>query len=491
MQDHKLVQILRTFSKAEFLEFEKFVSSAFHNEGRNYIPFVKELKKYYPEFESRNFNKETLFRKLYTNKKVSSSLMDTTISRVLKMAETYLGYKAYIRKEANAKYDFMQELLARGLYNIAEKELKEYSALVNTSEGISDELIKGRMDFEILNVQLSFRNDKMQAASGPAIKQTDYHIRFTLMRLAHFLHNIKVNNLMFNVDYDETFVKKFTNAVNFRYIYDVLKKTGEKNEFDEITLIYVIWILGVIDTKNEDHFFEMKSLVLKNLHRFHHHEKYNLFQALEAIAWLMQQEVNREKYETELYEMYKKRLEHRILSPDNTHMRINLFRAILVVLIYKPDWDFIDNFISTCIPLLQKEHRENMYNYAMAYTYYHKKDYEKALEYNSKINFELFALRYDNRLLQFQIYYELNYFDEAYSLIDTHRHFISNNKTVSGYYKEMHTNFLNFYSELLKSRYGEKVLNSDVFAEKLSLVNNVLSRVWLLKKAEELSENCK
>lgn len=486
MKDHRLIQILKTFNKAELAEFKKFADSPFHNEGRNYTPFIKELKKYYPGFEDWDLIKTRVFKKLYPGKKISDSLVNTTLSRVLKLAEEYLCYKSYRKENVSSKYIYIQELFSRNLFDIAGREMQEYSKLVQLSGGITDELIKGRMDYEILNVQMSFKNDKIYESTRSALNQTDYHIRFTLMRLAHFLHNLRVNNIMFNADYDKTFIHSYLEALNLEHMCETLQQSKGANELDEIIYIYVVWILGLTRTKQEKYYFKMKDAVFTNLDKFHHHEKYNLIQALEGLAWLMQQEVNREKFETEFYDLSRRRVETNILSPDNTYMRIILFRSILIVSFYKPDWEFIEKFVSRCIPLLREEHRENMYNFAQAHINYYKGNYEEALSYNNKINFELFAFKYDTRILQMKIYYELSYFEEAYSLIDAHKHFVAANKTVSGYYKEMNTNFITFYSELLKLKQGISKTAPGLLAKKIRQTNNIPSKQFLLDKAAEL-----
>ena len=169
-------------------------------------------------------------------------------------------------------------------------------------------------------------------------------------------------------------------------------------------------------------------------------------------------------------------------------MRLIMYRAFLISFLNHADLQFQQHFVDTCIPMLPEEHRENMYNYTMAYIYFKKGGLNKALEFNSRVNFEMFAFRYDTRILQFEIYYELGYFNEAYSLIDTHKHFITNNKAVSAYYREMNTNFLNFYSDLLKAKEGRKKLSVAAFKDTVSKTNVVFHQKWLLDKAGELSK---
>lgn len=487
MENHKLIRLLKTFSKEEFTQFEKFAASSFHSGSRNYTPLLKELKKYHPNFDGKKFTKSKVFDNIYNGREYSETIVNTTLSRALKIAEDYIGYRSYIKRKFTAKYDYIYELINRGLFDIAGKELREYSKLLNDSNGITDEWFKSKMDYEILKVQLSLRNDKNQDASEASINQTDYHIRFTITKLAHFVHNLNVNNIMFNTEFTKTFTNKFISSVKLSELYNALKYDTPANELDEITLIYLLWIVCLSDPDQTEHFYEMKKLFIKNIDKFHHHEKYNLFQALEAIAWFMIRKVSREKFEPELFDLYKKRVAMNVLSPDSTHMRIILYRAILITSFHVPDWDFIENFVKTGIQMLQEKHRENMFNFSMAHINYYKGNYDDALKFNNKINFDMFAFKYDTRLLQFKIYYELGYFNEAYSLIDSHKHFISNNKTVSEHYRQMHTNFLNFYSKLIGIREKGKLQNSlTKLIIEINSINNVLSKTWLHDKAKEL-----
>jgi len=44
----KLIQLLSSFTKEEFKEFEKFILSPYFNSSRNLHPLYLALKKYYP-----------------------------------------------------------------------------------------------------------------------------------------------------------------------------------------------------------------------------------------------------------------------------------------------------------------------------------------------------------------------------------------------------------------------------------------------------------
>ncbi|MBK8983686.1 MAG: hypothetical protein IPM38_15555 [Ignavibacteria bacterium] len=68
MRSLRLVNILKTFTKEEIKEFEKFVASPYFSRGRNLSPFFSVIKKYYPEFYPDQYSAEKIFRELFSGK---------------------------------------------------------------------------------------------------------------------------------------------------------------------------------------------------------------------------------------------------------------------------------------------------------------------------------------------------------------------------------------------------------------------------------------
>ncbi len=64
-QDTKLIVFLKTFSKEEINDFEKFISSPYFKKVRDTLPLLKALKKYHPEFDEKKFSEEIVFNKMY------------------------------------------------------------------------------------------------------------------------------------------------------------------------------------------------------------------------------------------------------------------------------------------------------------------------------------------------------------------------------------------------------------------------------------------
>jgi hypothetical protein len=71
LEKNYLIQMLKTFTAGEWKEFEKFSSSPYFNKGRNYLPMLKILKKYYPDFDSPEFTHQTIYKNYIPERSIS------------------------------------------------------------------------------------------------------------------------------------------------------------------------------------------------------------------------------------------------------------------------------------------------------------------------------------------------------------------------------------------------------------------------------------
>ncbi|CAN5579324.1 hypothetical protein BH10BAC5_BH10BAC5_20290 [soil metagenome] len=116
---------MKTFSKEEFKEFEKFVASPYFSRGRDLTKFLKALKKYYPDFESVEIKKEMIFKRLFPKSNYSDQVMRTLSSELSKMCESFLCIVNLNRDKHDVKIHIIDEMQFRGLSQHTEKMLDE------------------------------------------------------------------------------------------------------------------------------------------------------------------------------------------------------------------------------------------------------------------------------------------------------------------------------------------------------------------------------
>ena len=82
-------------------------------------------------------------------------------------------------------------------------------------------------------------------------------------------------------------------------------------------------------------------------------------------------------------------------------------------------------------------------------------------------------------------YYELEYFEQAFSLIDSYKHFLTKNKSLSDHFRERHMNFLKFSEELFKIKSRINVKPDAGIKKHLDNTVNIVHKEWLSEKISE------
>ena len=159
----------------------------------------------------------------------------------------------------------------------------------------------------------------------------------------------------------------------------------------------------------------------------------------------------RNRYQREQFELYDENLKLGIYKRGiEEDFHVVLFRNMVMISGSLGETDWLENFITGYSHELPEKHMDNMISFSNAILFMSKKEYNKALEYFSKIRLSLFTFKIDVRIFQLRIYYEMNYTEQAYSLIDSTYHFLTDTDEASEIVSESTKNFLKHYKELLK-----------------------------------------
>lgn len=85
-----------------------------------------------------------------------------------------------------------------------------------------------------------------------------------------------------------------------------------------------------------------------------------------------------------------------------------------------------------------------------------------------------------------RIYYELELYDAAFSMINAFRNFLSTTDEISEVFKTQQINFINFYNKLLKMKADNKPNDAGFIAKEIEKRDSVASKHWLIEKAKQL-----
>ena len=178
-----------------------------------------------------------------------------------------------------------------------------------------------------------------------------------------------------------------------------------------------------------------------------------------------------------------------LISDKKGYMNPFVFIQIISTAGSLNKFDFVKKFIKENTVKLNPEYRDRFYNFAYLTLNFKMKNFSEAMEYVSKMEVKSQMDHVSIKRYQLMIYYESDYTDELYSLIEAFRNFITKNKKLAENVKQQAWKFIYFIKKLSDAKYNNnttrKILISNLKDELIEA--EVINKLWLLEKAEELS----
>jgi len=271
---------------------------------------------------------------------------------------------------------------------------------------------------------------------------------------------------------------------------ETAKKTND--EFYIYLLVY--YSVYQLEKHRSDvkYFYDLKELLKKHHDKFGTMGKFSLWVIMETYCISRLAETGDTSFNKEVFSIYKDMLELKIYKASPVEdFNIIRFRNIVRTASLLKEFEWLGDFIGQYSPELNERHKEDMKNYSLALVSFGNKDFEESLKYIMKVQFELFLYKVDMKILQLKIYFELKYYEQTLSSIDSALHYLKNTKDLADPHKETVRKFIRYLNELVKI-VNSPEMNKDELSflrKKISDEKAVNSREWFFEKIDFL--NCK
>ena len=121
MQKSKLLNILRSLSKEEFIQFRKVLQSPFFVSNDIPLKFYDGIRRFYPAFESTLLTKERVFKKVYPDRPYNDAKMRASMLRLTQLLEEYLVWRQVKRNETLFQKKLIKAYSERSLFDYYKK----------------------------------------------------------------------------------------------------------------------------------------------------------------------------------------------------------------------------------------------------------------------------------------------------------------------------------------------------------------------------------
>ncbi len=434
MQNTKLIQLLRSMNPAEFREFKDYVISPVFNKNKKIIVLFDSIKKYYPEFENDSISEENIFKKIFQDEEYDYFKVKNIVSDLYSLGKDYLAFIHY-RDVSEVKEKFLLEQLRdRSLDNIFEISYKVFKKKLDNSP-VKDE------NYILKCLELTEELHSFQIPKDPGTRldffqiELDYFLKYSIIRLLRFYNIMLHDKIQNNVNFD---MKMYEEIMSYLKI--------NKNEDNPTLLIYYnIILLGT--ERDEKYFFKLKELKDRYFEALNNGDRYMLFLHMANFCAYIYNNLGRTDF------MY----EHFLLSKENYDRGTIILGKVLYpdflnhvkIAVRVEEFEWALNYIQKYKHLLTEE-KESTLNFCNGIIHYKKGDLDKALDLLSKANFPDFIIKIQVKILLLQIYFEKEYYEQAFSMIDAFRHYLQREKSIPEHSKGSFYDFLRNTNDLIK-----------------------------------------
>lgn len=475
MKNTKLISLLKTFSKEEIKRFRDFVYSPYFNKNKNVQRLNDVLTKFYPEYNSALPDEENIFKEIFPGEKFDYFKIKNISSDLYNLGLSFLRQTPNPATEFISEYNLIVQLRMRKLFNLhgklvksIEKSLSEVKIKDNAFL-YSNYLIATESQF----VDLFDKPSSITGIFNEFESYFDYMLNNLLFYYNLLIHIGKDNNVKLDVKMKDeviTFLEKgpvSSHPVTLSYEYLILLKTKG----------------------NEEYFFKLKEHYFRNFEFMNEFSAYTVHMYMFGYCADKYNISGDRRFIKEGYELYRHSyLINRVTSGELLYPD---FVNYIKIFVRAGDTELARKFIADYAAQLPKDQLDNCLNYANAYIAHFEKDLNKALKLISKVSFPLAILKVQVRLMEVQLNFQLGYYEETRSLIDSFRKTFIKEAVISDSLKESILSFLKSTINLinLKQESDKKKIHIEVSRLKdmisKSQLNHFGIKFWLEDRLNE------
>ncbi len=209
---------------------------------------------------------------------------------------------------------------------------------------------------------------------------------------------------------------------------------------------------------------------------------YGLFNALETYCT---QKINsgNKKFLKEFFHVFETEIQNGFYKfSEFSPVTFMKFRNTYLTALRLKKFEWVEKFIDNFKNDLIESDRDNILEMAYAQINFEKKNFEKAIVHLQNVKTDQFFLKVDVKNISLMAYYELNYTEPVISLIDSYKHFLTDNKFLTDEYKENNLRFINALHTLTILREKNEKNKISELGDRIIKFRNDKKMEWLLEK---------
>lgn len=483
--------MLRTFDKAEYLKFEDFIKSPYHNKNSNVIKLYSVIKKYSPDFISEELDKEIVWKKIFPEKEYNYGTMKNLIHELSKLGMKFIMLEEFEKNKIEKDLTLMNALSSKNivkLFSVKLNELERRYSMdsfkdedfhVNDFYSAYSKISWMKIFFYNTNAINSF--SEKDVLNGSAM----FIYSFLIYLIKHY-NNILAISFDLNFSTEKNLIAVFLNEISPEFIENLLKIVKVNSEKDhKILTVFGNMANTFLNKGSVENYMEFKTSLIENIDIFPKVDLQDLFYCLSNS--LMNLNVEKIDFGKERLEVYNAMIKSNIiLKPDGTIAFID-FQVYLWLAFFANEFDTIEKFKEKFIKKIAPENSEYARKFCEALSLFGKGRYDEVLSIISSTEYLGFISKVNTKKLKVMCLYELNDYDNFENENKSLYHFLKNNKSLSPAARNGIKNLFDKINRMFKLKMKFNSYDSEKLLKEISL-ESINKSSWLNKKIMEFEK---
>jgi hypothetical protein len=481
MISSKAIDLLRTFNEPEFRRFGIFLSSPYFRGEKIQVKFYALLKKYYPQFDHKNFDKEKLYSKLYPGRKYNDGVMRNILSDTLDLAQKFLIVEKTMKMGQNSLLILLEELSSRKQSKLFARVDSELNSMIEKKEIKDEDYFYGKFLLEAERRRSRIKRKSTIEVPGDHLKlMADYltnSFLINILRINSFLANTNRNILKYN--FDPFLISEIESLYS-----------GYPERFKNLTYVnYLFNTLKLAQTEEERYFFGLKSIMENEYDNLRDSDKSDIFTLLTNYCYL---KVNKGhlNFMQENYKLHKEHIERGYYKGEKGYLSHIMYINVTVTGLESGESDWVYKFLDKYKEELDDINRENSYNFCKALYYYHSKEYNRSIALAAKVSTDDLSYKHQLKSLYLKIYFDMNEAEQFYNHIDSYYHFLANQKNIPQVTRDIIKSYVSYSKKLFDIKENEAERDFELFKLKKEITENksMINKQWLLDRIDKIEK---
>ncbi len=468
MQKSVLVEIVRSLSRKEMRDIQKWLQSPAHNQRQDVIKLFDFIGKNLTA-DDESLGKENAWRAVFPAQQYDDAYMRQVMYFLLKAIEEYLVFvyyssdgvryqlalsRIYRRRKLDKSYKQAHRL---GLDNLQKQPLRNDFYLLN-------KFFLEQVEYEHrMNISQNGPVNLQETADSLEKWFLEERLRISKDMLAHQSIYQKMN-------------------YNHGLLEEVLVYADKKNMLREPAIAVYYYAYKALTKPDEESYFdELERRIHNQMEYFNPSEVRTLY--LAALNYCVPKiNQGRLDFARRAFELYKRGIETNILLENETLSRYTFLNAVSSALKVR-EFDWAEHFIERYQNLLEEKQRKGATNFSLARLYFEKGDYNKAQQYLVEFEYDDMLQNIVAKNMLLRIYYEQDEYDAFESLLESLRIYLQRKEALDPTRKAAYKNLISLMKKLLHLNIYSKP-QKEKFRELVLQTNPLADREWLLKQLE-------